>query len=337
MRSFAWLASLFVAGVLSTPVYVTEHVTLVTTVVVTQGSAPTPVQEEAAAIPSPEAKQVIPNGGSRRQRFRYSWNFDSNGGQPIASAFQPLMEIEMITEAPAPPPSSTPLPPRPSNPAPEPEPEPAPVSEPEPEPTLVSEPEPTSQVPEPVSQAQPVAEEQEPISTSAPVSTSAPATQSGNDGSPLSDGVSLLTTANKWRSIYDLSPFTWDEQLESNARKTGEDGGGVTQTHQMGPGTFGQVITPGIEAPSDVLQGYTPFELAYVNWLCEVPSPRLKTGGVDGCALVARTQFMVYTSTGHHDILTDAKYTKIGCAFARNPNAASDSPWTGLWVCDLGF
>jgi hypothetical protein len=205
------------------------------------------------------------------------------------------------------------------------------VSEPEPVPTPVSEPEPTREVPEPVSQAQTVADEP------APVSTSAPASQSGNDGSPLSGGVSLLTTVNKWRSIYNLPDFTWDEQLERNALKTGVDGGGVNQVHQLGPGTNGQVITPGVDTPSDELQGYTPFELSYVAWLCEVPSPRLKTGGVDGCALVSDQLHMYYTSTGHHDILTDASYTKIGCAFAPNPNAASDSPWTGLWVCDLGL
>lgn len=39
--------------------------------------------------------------------------------------------------------------------------------------------------------------------------------------------------------------------------------------------------------------------------------------------------------TGHNAILTDDKYTQIGCAFAKNPNA--DSFWgsQGLWVCDL--
>jgi hypothetical protein len=346
MRSFAWLASLFVAGVLSTPVYVTEHVTVVTTLVVTQGSAPTPVQEEAVISPSPEANQVIPesastpvqeeavispspeanpvipNGGNRRHRFRYTFRYDSNEDQPIATAFGPLGGAEPTTEAPPPPPSSTRVPPRPSNPAPAPEPEPAPASEPEPEPTPASQ---------SVGESQPVEDEAE------PVSTSAPATQSGSDGSPLSGGVSLLTTANKWRSIYDLPSFTWDEQLERNALKTGVDGGGVNQVHQLGPGTNGQVITPGVSTPSDELQGYTPFELSYVAWLCEVPSDKLKTGGVDGCALVRQQLFMTYSSTGHFDILTDPKYTKIGCAFAPNPNAPSDSPWTGLWVCDVGI
>ena len=37
---------------------------------------------------------------------------------------------------------------------------------------------------------------------------------------------------------------------------------------------------------------------------------------------------------GHHKILVDKQYKRIGCAFTRNPNA--DTYWgQGLWVCDL--
>lgn len=52
-----------------------------------------------------------------------------------------------------------------------------------------------------------------------------------------------------------------------------------------------------------------------------------------------RPMLMLYSvyngQTGDNAVLTDDKYTTIGCAFAKNPNA--DSSWSsqGLWVCDL--
>lgn len=173
-----------------------------------------------------------------------------------------------------------------------------------------------------------------PPPASTPVSESA----SKSDGSPLSDGKSLLQTANYWRDQYGLPHFTWDAQLEKNALKTGTDGRGQNQVHQLNPGTMAQVITPGMVVKyGGDLGGDTPFELSYCAWLCEVPSNTLKADGKDQCSLVEKNLHMYYSDTGHYDILTSKSYTKIGCAFADNPDTDNNTPYQGLWVCDLGF
>ncbi len=170
-----------------------------------------------------------------------------------------------------------------------------------------------------------------PPSTPAPQSTS---TQS--DGSPLSDGVSLLTTINKWRKIYQLAELAWSSKLEKNALKTGTDGGGVNQNHELNDGSMAQVITPGMVVPYGDLKGDSCFELSYVAWLCEKSSdPQLKSDGTDQCKLVSDDLHMYYSDTGHYDILTSKSYKNIGCAFAKNPNAGTQTPYQGLWVCDL--
>ena len=156
-------------------------------------------------------------------------------------------------------------------------------------------------------------------------------------GPPTSGGVSLLTTINKWRKLYNKNTLTWSDKLAANARKTGVDNHGKTENHELNPGSFAQVITPGAQSFNKDLKGDTPFELCFVGWLCEVPSdPQLKKG-TDQCALVKNVLNLVYGSTGHHDILTSANYKSIGCAFTQNPDAKAGSPYQGLWVCDLGF
>lgn len=92
-----------------------------------------------------------------------------------------------------------------------------------------------------------------------------------------------------------------------------------------------QVITPGmVVKQGDDLGGLTPFELSYCALLCENPE-KLKSQ----CALVDKYLHMYYTDTGHYDILTSKDYTKIGCAFADNPDKDNNTPYQGLWVCDL--
>ncbi|KAL9100752.1 MAG: hypothetical protein Q9187_009327 [Circinaria calcarea] len=176
------------------------------------------------------------------------------------------------------------------------------------------------------------------VPTSTPSAAAPSSVSTLSDGSPLSGGVSLLTTVNKYRQLYSLPKLSWSSVLTKNALKTGTDGGGVTQTHQLNPGSFAQVITPGMSTAVVDLGGDTPFELSYVAWLCEVSSdPQLSAGGVNQCDLVEKILHMRYSSTGHYDILTSKKYTQIGCAFARNPGAAATSVYQGLWVCDLAF
>ena len=156
-------------------------------------------------------------------------------------------------------------------------------------------------------------------------------------GSPVSGGVSVIDTINKWRSLYNVNTLTWSDQLAGNAQKTGIDDGGVNENHELNPGSFAQVIAPSAESFTQDLQGDTPFELTYVGWLCEIPSdPQLQTG-TDQCALVNNVLHYVYGETGHHDILVSTSYNTIGCAFTQNPNAKAGSPYQGLWICDLGF
>ncbi|KAL9103939.1 MAG: hypothetical protein Q9187_008953 [Circinaria calcarea] len=176
------------------------------------------------------------------------------------------------------------------------------------------------------------------VPTSTPSAAAPSSVSTPSDGSPLSGGISLLTTVNKYRQLYSLPTLSWSSVLTENALKTGTDGGGVTQTHQLNPGSFAQVITPGMSTAVVDLGGDTPFELSYVAWLCEVSSDsQLSAGGVNQCDLVEKVLHMRYSSTGHYDILTSKKYTQIGCAFARNPGAAATSVYQGLWVCDLAF
>lgn len=158
-----------------------------------------------------------------------------------------------------------------------------------------------------------------------------------SDGSPYSDGVHLLTTINKWRGIYKLPLLKWNHQLELNALKTGTDGAGQNQNHELNPGTMAQVITPGmIVKYGGDLGGDTPFELSYVAWLCESSGDaELKSDGIDHCQLVDENLHMYYTDKGHYEILTSPSYTNIGCAFADNPDVDNETPYQGLWVCDL--
>lgn len=302
MRAATFFASLFIAGVLSSPVYETKNVYVYETIVITEQSVATPAPEPLDNSPA-EQPRVYTWPFGRHHRFRHSWFYNS---PPVATPVNEELP-------PPPPPSSTPPPPPPPPPSSTPPPPPPPASTPQPEP------------------------EPEPKPTPEPAAKPEPKQEASGDESPLSGGVSLLSTCNKWRSIYNLPKFAWDKQLEKNALKTGVDGGGVNQVHQLGPGSYGQVITPGMKHAVGNLGGDTPFELSYVAWLCEKSSdPQLKTGG-DQCGLVDKNLHMYYTSTGHYDILTNDAYKTIGCAFAENPNAASDSPWQGLWVCDLGF
>ena len=98
-----------------------------------------------------------------------------------------------------------------------------------------------------------------------------------------------------------------------------------------------QVIAPGpvndISGVSFPVDGLTPFGITYVaGWLCEVPTdPEIS----DLCGPANNVMHFVYSDTGHHDILTSTQYTNIGCAFTANPDAATDSTYQGLWICDL--
>ncbi|KAI4152905.1 MAG: hypothetical protein LQ340_002633 [Diploschistes diacapsis] len=193
-------------------------------------------------------------------------------------------------------------------------------------------------------------------SSSAPVPASSPSSTSSSsstgvssDGSPLSGGVSILTTINAWRTAYNLNTLTWDASLANDAHSTGvaNNGGDTTSLHHPGgyPDSFAEVITPGMsdELAGYNLQGDTPFELAWVSWLCEVSTDsELQASGftgVDQCGVVSQVLNMQYSDTGHHDICTSNSYQTVGCSFVSNPSFTSGGgdPYQGLWSCDFGF
>lgn len=243
---------------------------------------------------SPVTKVAVPNDNNNNNWDGYTWSSTSSAAPP------------------PPPPTTTPPPPPTTSSA-----LPTTTSPPPPPTTTTAPPPP-------------------PSSTSSSAAPSSSPSAPASDSSPQSGGVSMLSTVNKWRKAYSLSDLAWDSTLQGNAQKTGTDDKGVNENHELNSGSMAQVINPGLQtalAGKD-MGGDSPFELAYVSWLCEVASdPQLANG--NQCGIVKNIESMVYSDTGHHDILNSPSYSKIGCAFAANSLAASDSPYQGLWVCDL--
>lgn len=164
----------------------------------------------------------------------------------------------------------------------------------------------------------------QPSSTSAPT----PAPSSSNDGAPTSGGKSMLASANHFRALQGYPPFEWSSTLEGNAAKTNRDDGGNQMTHELNSGSFGQCIAQGSDTTAS--GSYSPFDLIYLGWLCEIPSADLG----DGCAIMkAATNMQVNTADpGHANILRTAGYTKIGCNYIA---ATEPQGYAGLWTCDF--
>ncbi|KAL9597778.1 MAG: hypothetical protein Q9179_004150, partial [Wetmoreana sp. 5 TL-2023] len=104
------------------------------------------------------------------------------------------------------------------------------------------------------------------------------------DGSPTSDGVTLLTTINKWRVKYSVPELAWSTTLVANVQKTEKDDNGAQLIHELNPGSYAQVLAQGHNTAMSCTAPDSPFELAYVGWLCEVPSTVLTNdNGVNQC------------------------------------------------------
>lgn len=303
MRASAILFSLFVAGAISSPVkreIVYDEVVVYQTITISDNGSTT--SSSSRRHRSSKTHSVTSTSPS----FTPAAASVTPAAEPTPSTFPSFTPAATSVTPAAEPTSATPLPSVTPSVTPQPKTQPPPSTTPTPTPT-----------PQPAAQ---------------------PTASPESDGSPLSDGTSLLETANYWRDQYGLPHFTWDAQLEKNALKTGTDGRGQNQVHQLNPGTMAQVITPGMVVKyGGDLGGDTPFELSYCAWLCEVPSQTLKAGGKDQCKLVSDNLHMSYSDTGHYDILTSKSYSKIGCAFADNPDTDNNTPYQGLWVCDLGY
>lgn len=126
---------------------------------------------------------------------------------------------------------------------------------------------------------------------------------------PVSGG--YMGIVQEWRSKMGLSELAHDSKLESNAQDAANSSGGQLK-HKLNPGSMAQVLAPG---DSD------NFEHVFVGgWLCELPG----TAGLDGVCGQMSKGWNYAGQTGHAKILTDKKYSKIGCGLG-----------DGIWCCDL--
>ena len=88
----------------------------------------------------------------------------------------------------------------------------------------------------------------------------------------------ILSVINYWRDAYGVGRLEWGSDLEAAAANTGQLAGGDTSKmahHPMDKQTA-EVMGPGNDnAFGKDLQGHSPFEIAYLVWLCEVRSDTL--------------------------------------------------------------
>jgi uncharacterized protein YkwD len=155
----------------------------------------------------------------------------------------------------------------------------------------------------------------------------------------LSGGRPIIRSINDYRSRANLPPLVWDEQLVSNAARTGQATNGKAMVHQMNPGTNGQVLVYGFDdrdaCGSNDVAPYTPFELFYMSWLCEVPGDQALGGQCD--TVLRKSRIDSQGQTGHWQILSDPQYRKVGCAFTRDQDTTKCDAFTGIWACDVGL
>ena len=188
--------------------------------------------------------------------------------------------------------------------------------------------------------------------TSSSTTAPAPASSGGaaSDGSPVENGVSWLSVANKWRAAYGLGALKWNSVIARHALNTVTiDKGYLTgeESHHgdFGPGGESEVLAGGFQGVYPdlaTMQGLTSFELAYLSWLCESPGDAQLKNGKDYCKIVADTVNMQYNhkadgsiDTGHYDILTNPKNDQIGCAYYKHTPTGNDGPYQGVWGCEL--
>ena len=100
-------------------------------------------------------------------------------------------------------------------------------------------------------------------------------------------------------------------------------------THELNAGSFAQCIAEGDDSTSS--GSWSPFDLIYLGWLCEIPEDNLG----DGCSVMEAATHMIVNTTepGHAQILRTESYTQMGC----NYMAATESHdnYQGLWTCDF--
>ncbi|KAL8673435.1 MAG: hypothetical protein Q9168_002139 [Polycauliona sp. 1 TL-2023] len=119
-------------------------------------------------------------------------------------------------------------------------------------------------------------EEEDPTSKTTPNDSTTTGNGSAtptNGDSASTDDNAMLAVINKWRTAYNVGTLSWSAAMAVSAASTGQKNmgyfDGAAFVHH-GDG-YGEVMTPGSDtAGGKDLQGFSPFEIAYVNWLCEV-------------------------------------------------------------------
>jgi uncharacterized protein YkwD len=187
----------------------------------------------------------------------------------------------------------------------------------------------------PLPQPEPTPSAVETTTTTPDSSAPAPTPTSSSPGL-VSGGKPAIDSINNYRSKAGLPLMKWDDTLAANALKTGNDAGGKSLVHELNPGSFGQVLVYGFDDADKCTKdtkSWTPFEIFFLSWLCERPDDAA-LGGV--CQQIADIGHINSGGqTGHHDILASKSYSKIGCAFARDPSAAKCDSFPGVWACDV--
>ena len=181
----------------------------------------------------------------------------------------------------------------------------------------------------PPQQESPPENQPAPTSTPAPAPAPASSAASAGDGAPTSGGKSILESANYFRNLQGYPPFTYSSQLEANAAKTNKDDGGNSMTHELNPGSYAQCIAEGDDSTTS--GSWSPFDLIYLGWLCEIPQGNL---GDDCSVMEAATHMFVNTNDpGHAQILRTEGYTQMGCNYI--VATESQPNYKGLWTCDF--
>ena len=288
---------------------------------------------EASAAPSPIGQEkYVQNGGqSGGQRGRQQ-------SQPAPSASAPVQKapvIEYVQQQ------------QPSAPAAAPSPAPMPIKQYQPQ----TQPQQEQQQQQPTQVAAPSPQQQPSAPAAAPAPAPSTNTQSSNppsDGSywtssPLSPpntpgAQDVLSRANYWRTKWNsqLGPFTWSSNLAKNSYTTTKtpttyttdpstgkqvphgEGGATVMGHMLGPGSYAQCIAGG--GNSGMKGSLTPFDQAFLMWICEEPNGLAECSEIDESANGG--------DTGHAQIIKGS-YNQIGCYWM------GSDVYGGMWTCDF--
>ncbi|KAL8812799.1 MAG: hypothetical protein Q9223_000734 [Gallowayella weberi] len=97
-------------------------------------------------------------------------------------------------------------------------------------------------------------------------------------------GEDALATINRWRSTLGSTQLSWSQDMYNAAANTGRlNAGGANGMNHHPPPNAAEVIAPGSDNAMGLdLQGRTPFEISFIAWICERPSPKMG----NACSLV---------------------------------------------------